>query len=112
MKELEINETILKQDKGDYWSSMFHILYEQKRGEYIITNKRIIFKSFLEVNDFIVKYEDIESISKCCVGPLIRFIPTGIRIKTKNGKKYIMSIFGRKKHIEIIQNNLTSKGVL
>lgn len=104
MEELENGEEIVETMKGDYWEKVFLFVYDQKRGEYTITNKRIIFKGF--ISGFSVKYEDIESISKCNVGPTIRFIPTGISIKTNDGKEYKMSVLNRNKYMEMIQSHI------
>ena len=104
IEELESNETIIKKEKGDYWEKMILFMYSQRRGEYTITDKRIIFKGFF--SNFSVKYEDISSISKCNVGPMLRFIPTGISIKTNDGKEYIMSVLGRNKYMEIIESHM------
>ena len=78
------NETIIEKVKGDYWEK-FLFMYNQKRGEFTITDKRVFFKGGF-ITTFSINYEDIESISKCDFGPLIRFIPTGISIKSKEGK--------------------------
>ena len=100
--ELENGESILIQEKGDYWEK-FICFYNQNRGKYTITNKRIIFSSLMEIHDFSIRYEDIQSISKCNVGPLIRFMPTGILVRTKQGKSYRLSVLGRKKYMDTIE---------
>ena len=104
LEELQESETIIEKVKGDYWEK-FLFTYEQKRGEFTITDKRIIFKGGFATT-FSINYEDIESVTKCNVGPLMRFIPTGISIKLKDKKEYRMSVLGRDKYIEIIQSRL------
>lgn len=103
--ELLENEKILETVKGDYWEKLFLIMYSQRRGSFTLTDKRIVFEQMKTVV-LDIPYENIESIKKCNVGDLVKFVPTGISIKTKEGKEYRMSVMKRAKYMELIQNKI------
>ncbi len=106
--EIELNqgEVIEKEIKSDYWDSLFGvILISQQRGSYAFTNERIVFKGGF-ATEIEIPYAEIESIKKCNVGGLIRFVPTGIKVVMKNGKKHYLSVLQRKQIMELIQSKI------
>ncbi len=102
--ELQEGEQIIKQEAGDCWEYL-GIFGTQKSGCYFLTNKRIIFY-YLFNKRFEINYSDIKSIELCNVGPLIRFVPCGIKITTKDDNTYYMSVMKRKDYMELIQSNM------
>lgn len=94
------NEEVIKECLGDYWKKIV-FYYSQKRGTYCFTNQRIIFSGSTDLDLY---YKDIEEIKTCMVGPLIGFIPTGVKVKMKDGKTHKLSLLGRKKYMEIIES--------
>lgn len=103
--ELRENETVLKELASDYWSAIFGITVSQTRGRYTFTNQRIYFVGGFTDKD--IPYSEIESIKKCGVGPLIPFVPTGIKVTMKDGKKHYLSVMGRAEIMDIIQKHLS-----
>lgn len=53
-----------------------------------------------------IPYAEIESIKKCCVGGLIRIMPTGIKVTMKDGKKHYLSVLKRGQIMELIQSKI------
>lgn len=104
--ELKEGEVIEKEIQGDYWENLFGIfLISQKRGHYGFTNERIVFKGGFVFEEEI-PFSEIESIAKCNVGGLIRFIPTGIKVVMKDGKKHVLSVLKRNDVMEMIQKKI------
>lgn len=102
--ELHEGEQVEKEIKGDYWEKTF-CMYSQKSGKYWFTNERIIFRGgFVAALD--LPYSEIESVSLCKVGPLLQFLPTGIKVSMKDGKNYKLSVLKRKEILELIQSRL------
>lgn len=100
--ELHEGETVEKQIKGDYWERTL-CFYSQKTGQYWFTNERIIFRGgFVAAID--LPYKEIEAVKKCNVGPLLQFLPTGVKVTMKDGKSYKLSVLGRKSIIELIES--------
>ena len=102
--ELQENEIIEKEFKSDYWET-FLFTMNQKRGKYYLTNKRIVFVGGF-ATEVEIPYNEIESIKKCCVGPLIRFVPTGIKVTMKNGKKHYLSVTKRNDVMNLIESKI------
>ena len=102
--ELRENEVIEREMKSDYWET-FLFMMTQKRGKYYFTNERIIFQGGF-VTQIEIPYNEIESIEKCNVGPFIRFVPTGIRVTMRDGKKHYLSVTKRNDIMELIQSKL------
>lgn len=103
--ELRTGEVVEREIKGDYWTNMFGIQMSQVRGTHYITNQRIVFQGgFGTVEE--MEYSDIELIKKCNVGGLIRFVPTGIMVKMKNGKKHYLSVLGRKDVLTLLESKI------
>lgn len=103
--ELLENEVLEKEIASDYWECLLFIMISQTRGTYYFTNQRIAFRGgFSKKVD--IQYSDIESIQKCCVGGLIRFVPTGIKVTMKDGKKHYLSVVKRKEIMELIQSKI------
>lgn len=103
--ELRENEVIEREMASDYWESLGFIMTSQVRGRYCFTNQRIIFRGGWG-KEVEIAYADIESITKCNVGGLIRFVPTGIKVMMKDGKRHYLSVLKRKEVMELIQNKL------
>lgn len=100
--ELREGEVLLSEFRGDYWEKFLVILSTQVRGQYWITNQRIKFHGF--ATDLELEMKDIESVQPCLIGGLIPFIPTGIKVRMKDGKSYTLSVLARSKHIQMIQD--------
>lgn len=101
--ELNANESLLKEIKGDYWEGA--IFSSQKPGKYFFTDQRILFYGgFATVLE--LSYSEIASASLCNVGPLLKFMPTGILVTMKDGKKHRLSILKRKELLELIQSKM------
>jgi len=98
---------ITHSEKGDYWEKLL-CFYTQVRGYYYCTEESLIFVGgFAGTTFWSVRYQDIKEFKKCAIGPLIQFIPTGIRITfhdEKKGKdrKYKMSVLGRDKWMSFL----------
>lgn len=102
--ELHEGESIEKELKGDYWEKTL-CFYSQKTGKYWFTNERIIFRGgFVTALD--LPYAEIESVSLCNVGPLIPFLPTGIKVTMKDNKSYKLSVLKRKDILAFIQSKI------
>lgn len=101
--ELQENETILKEIKGDYWEGA--IFSSQKTGTFYFTSQRIVFRGgFIAALD--LPYSEIDELTTCNVGPLVKFMPTGILVKMKDGKKYRLSVLKRKELMALVQSNM------
>ena len=101
---LKENETILKETPSDYWVSFLGITMSQVRGHYTFTDQRIYFVGGFKDRE--IPYSEIASIKKCAVGPIIPFVPTGIKIVMKDGTKHFLSVLGRAEIMEIIQKHI------
>ena len=100
--QLRGNEVVEREVKGDYWGHIFGIQLSQTRGKFAFTNERIVFKGGFGTTEEI-EYNEIEMVKKCNVGGLIRFVPTGILVKMKNGKKHYLSVLGRKELLPMLE---------
>lgn len=107
------NEKVELEVSGDYWGDTEYLglLEKQKTGKFWFTNERILFSTgafgLYSKPFFIVNYSDIENIQKCNIGPsVIKFIPTGIQLNMKDGKKYKISVLKRDKYIQFINSKL------
>lgn len=103
--ELKENEKIEFELSGDYWEKSILFLEKQRSGKFILTDKRIIFvygTPYAEID-----YSDIEKIEKCNIGPsIVKFVPTGIKITTKDGKIHKLSVLKRSKYMEFIESKI------
>lgn len=104
--QFRANETVELEMPSDYWTNLGGIfLISQIRGRYWFTNERIIFAGgfgkLIEID-----YFDIASVKKCFIGPLIRFLPTGILVTTKAGEKHYLSILGRGKVLDLLESKI------
>jgi len=103
-EELQEGEEVVEQIAGDYWKYAW-IFGSQERGRYFFTNKRILFFYFGS-KAFEIPYSDIASAQLCMVGPLIRFVPCGIKVTTKDEKTYHLSVMKRAHYLDMILNNM------
>lgn len=103
-EELQEGEEVIEQIAGDHWEYAF-LLASQHQGRYFFTNKRIIFYYCLR-KSFEIPYTSIVSAELCMVGPRIRFLPFGIKVTTKDGAVYHLSVLNRKHYLELILNNM------
>lgn len=102
--ELHEGESVENEIKGDYWERTL-CFYSQKRGNYWFTNERILFRGGFTV-EIDIPYSDIESVKLCNVGPVVQFLPTGIKVTTKDGKSHKLSVLKRKSILELIQGKM------
>ena len=103
--ELQEGELIEQDFRGDYWEK-FLFTYSQKSGKYQMTTQRIHFEGgFMTVLD--IPYSEIASLELCNVGPLIQFVPTGIKVTTKDGKSYKLSVQGRKDILAYLEKKIS-----
>ncbi len=104
---LRANEEMIYRIKGDYWQEAT-LSHKQISGVYFFTNQRVsFFNGFLgRANKelFSIEYAEIESVTPV----LIQVFPFGIRVKTKDGKQYKLSLLGRKKYLELLQNKVAA----
>lgn len=88
---------------GDCWKMPNLSINRQVSGKYYFTNKRIAFLASGLIGTESVSWEiemkDIDHVKTCLTPP---FFPFGILIKMKNGDKYKLSIFKRKKYFDWI----------
>lgn len=104
---LRPSETVEFEMRSDYWKALFgFVLFSQIRGRYWFTNERVIFAGGI-ATQVQIDYYDIASVKKCFIGPVIRFIPTGILVTTKAGEKHYFSILNRKKAFEFLESKIT-----
>lgn len=101
--ELREGETVLEEIQGDYWEKLFLCLYSQIRGKYWITSERIIFQGGFATT-LEIEMKDIEAVTLCAVGGFVQFLPTGIKVTTREGNAYKLSVLSRRKHVEVIEN--------
>lgn len=106
---LRDGEQVLAETKGDYWWKLFLFLYSQESGRITLTDQRILFQGTVLsslMHSLDLTYRDIASVRKCWIGPIVPFLPTGIKIRMKNGKSYELSVLKRQKYIDIIQSRI------
>lgn len=107
--DLREGEEIIRDVKGDYWEGLLGIVFFQNRGHFIFTNQRIVFAKSSLAGLLLMEsidYKDIESINKCMVGPIIPFIPTGVRVKIKTGKKFKFSLLKRQEFMSYLEEQI------
>ena len=101
--QLREDEKVVLEMSGDLWEGL-----GQGSGLYQITNQRCAFryKTILgAAKENAVEFElaDVLELKKCNVGPgLIKIIPTGIKVKLKNGKKHTFSVIKREKLMQAL----------
>ncbi len=103
--ELRPNESIIEVTKGDLWTG-WSFFATQNRGKYTFTDQRVIFtptKLIGTGTDMEFDYANVESVEKCTIGP---FLPFGIKVKTKQGEKYKLSVTNRDNRIQIISERM------
>lgn len=84
--ELMDDEQIVKLAKGDYWTSDEDIRDGQNSGEFVFTNKRILFKGTYFISqdkNIIIPYEQVATIEKTIVGYIL---PVAFNVITKTIK--------------------------
>ena len=98
---LSETETFEEHTPGDYW-----VLASQTRGNLFFTADRIIFISGWGFEQIVIPYSNIRAIKKCLIGPLIPFLPIGIKITALNEKgkekKYKFSVMKRNDWMKLI----------
>ena len=102
--QLHEGEIMEKELQGDYWVKSF-CFYSQKRGKYWFTNERLIFQGGF-MTELDIPYAEIESVKACNVGPLFPFLPTGVKVTTKSGESYKLSVLKRKSIIEFLETKI------
>ncbi len=106
--EVPSGEELFAKVSGDCWKMPKLSINRQVSGKYYFTDKRIAFLASgligTESVSFEIEMKDIESVKTCTTPP---FFPFGILITMKNGDKYKLSIFKRKKYYEWIKNHLS-----
>ncbi len=100
--DLREGEVIEDEFASDYWEKKA-LGMSQQRGRYFFTNQRILFKGSWGA-EIEIAYSEIQSIEKCCVGPLIRFVPTGIKVTVASGEVFYLSVTKRAQRMEYIAN--------
>ena len=100
---LRENETILKEFKGDYWEGGF--ISSQKPGNYCLTSQRILFQGGFATS-VELPYTEIAAAALCNIGEFVKFLPTGILITMKDGKKHRLSVMKRKEILALIESKL------
>jgi hypothetical protein len=95
-------DTVLYEQKLNrfYWS------LRENTGKIFVTDHHLIFKAKKTKSSFMnfaVRYNQIERIRRA--NALLIF-PNVIRIKTKNGRKYILGTYRRKKIIELTRQKM------
>lgn len=104
--QFRANEVVELEMASDYWSNLFGVIqFSQIRGRYWFTNERIIFAGGF-AKKIEIDYYDIASVQKCFIGPIIRFLPTGILVTTKSGEKHYLSILGRQKVLDLLESKI------
>ncbi len=104
--DLRPNETIIEVTKGDLWVG-WSFASKQNRGRYTFTDQRVIFtptQLLAMGSDIEFNYSDVESLEKCSIGP---FLPFGVKVITKQGEKYKLSLMKRDKWIKIINDRMS-----
>lgn len=103
--ELRVGETVEKEQKGDYWEG--GLLLRQRPGKYWFTNQRIVFQGGFGVGSALeLDYTNIQSVELCNVGPTIRFLPTGLKVHTRDGNAYVLSLMKRKEILALIESKI------
>lgn len=97
-------EIVLDTKAGDYWRG--GLIASQISGTYTFTNQKIRFESSFGGTVLELPYTDIASAALCNVGPLIKFLPTGILIRMKDGKTYRLFLMKRKKFLALVESNV------
>lgn len=100
------NETMVIEKKGDYWKGVGGT--HQIRGNFEVTNQRVAFKArglgAPKENLIELELSEIASMKKCNVGDgFLKIVPTGIKITTVNGEKYIFSVMKRDAFMQALQ---------
>lgn len=98
-------EKIIRKAGGDCWSTP-QLITEQVPGQFIFTNKRIIFCGNGVIEKLRLKFEifytDIDDIEPY----LVLFFRTGIRIYLKDGNRYRISLRKREEFMDIIKSHI------
>ena len=93
---------------GDCWKMPNISINRQVSGKYYFTDKRIAFLASglmgTESVSWEIELDDIDTVKTCLTPP---FFPFGILIKMKNGDKYKLSIFKRKKYFDWINEHIS-----
>ncbi len=93
-------DTILLEQKLTRYDNTLGLTLKDTRGKIFLTDHYLIFNTRKVKNEFMnfsIRYDQIEQIRRA--NALI--FPNRIKIKTKNGRKYGLGTYQRKKIIEI-----------
>lgn len=96
-------ETVLHKAKGDCWGS-FGIRHSQNAGTFTLTDQRILFRGG-GLSDrlrlvFAIPYGDITQVDKFSVSG---FIPTGIKVVSRQDGLFRLSLMKRNQVMELIE---------
>lgn len=104
--QLRENEKTVLELSGDLWEGL-----GQGSGVFQITDQRCAFryKTLLgaaKQNAVEFELSEVAQIKKCNIGPgFIKFIPTGIKVTLKDGKKHVFSVTKREKMMQALGGN-------
>jgi len=102
MKNFELlsGEEVIKTAKGDCWETPS--MHSQVPGQYVFTNKRMIFRGNGVIEKLRVKFEIAYSDIKSIEPYRVVFFSTGIRVWMENGDRYRLSLMKRQEYMDII----------
>ena len=126
LRELELmgpEDHLIEAIGGDYWEG-FLGMYLQTRGFFYFTTSTVAFvagmgfvKAIKSPSAFkwSLRYSEIKKAELCNIGPLIRFLPTGIRLyfdDQEKGKEnsYRISILNLKEWLAFLQEHMATAG--
>ena len=92
--QLRDNEKVVLEQSGDLWEGL-----GQGSGVYVVTDQRCAFryKTLLgKAKENAVEFELSD------VTGFIKFIPTGIKVTLKSGKKHVFSVMKREKMMQAL----------
>ena len=61
-------------------------------------------KDLLSFVETLIPYANIDSLKTCNVGDFIQFMPTGIKVSTKDSKSFKLSVMKRKEIMAFIES--------
>ena len=93
---------------ADCWKSPKQALSRQIAGKTYFTDQRIAFLASGLVGTAAVSWEiemkDIASVETCTTPP---FFPFGVRLKMKDGNRYLLGIMKRDKYVDWISKHIS-----
>lgn len=91
---------------GDYWEGEF--VSVRRTGTFWFTNRRLYIQADpLQVN---LPYTALRSVAPCNVGPMVKFLPTGIRILLQDGTVHQCSFPQRERWLAYLRGRLQPSG--